>query len=337
MVRLKLISAGIGMLAGLSVLGCRPNEQSTPATALPVVTTQPATAPTTAASSPIGPELKVADLHNVHALTPRLLCGSGPETDEEFKALAARGIKTVISVDGSKPNADIAEKYGLRYVHLPVGYDGISRERELEIGRAVRDLPGPFYIHCHHGQHRGPTGAVVAAMTTEGWTADQAIAALHVFGTSPHYAGLYATARDFRKPTAAELDGADASFPRIAPTTDYIDTMVEVEKHWAHIKAAQKAGWQTPADQPDLDPPHEALMLKELLRELQRPTGASATRPADLVERLGAAEQSAGHLEDALRAKDLAAADRGFNVMDESCTSCHSRYRDDSKNVAFQH
>lgn len=143
----------------------------------------PTTAPTPVSLA--GPELLVADLHHVHHLTSGIYCGSAPETDEEFIALGALGIKTILTVDGSKPNADLAGKHGLRYVHLPVGYDGITRQRELEIGRAVRDLPGPFYIHCHHGLHRGPTGAVVAAMTVAGWTPEQAVAALHAIGTSP--------------------------------------------------------------------------------------------------------------------------------------------------------
>ena len=99
------------------------------------------------------------------------------------------------------------------------------------------------------------------------WTPDQAIAALHELGTSPHYLGLYAAARDFRAPTASEIDQVDASFPRVARLNDLAETMVEIDEHSDHLKAAQKAGWAAPKDRPDIDPPHEALMLRELLRE----------------------------------------------------------------------
>ena len=279
-------------------------------------------------TGPAGPELQVADLHSVHELTPRIYCGSEPETDAEFSALAALGIRTILSVDGSKPNADLAEKHGFRYVHLPVGYDGITRRRQLEIGRAVRDLPGPFYIHCHHGLHRGPTGAVVAAMTVDGWTPAQAVAALREIGTSPHYEGLYETARDFRKPSQSELDRADASFPRIARSVDLVDTMVQVDQRWDHLKAAHKAGWAVPKDFPDIDPPHEALILSELFREAHRPGGAAAGRPADLLTRLAEAESQAQTLEAALRRDDRFAADAAAKSLESSCTACHDRYRD---------
>src|SRR5437763_283879 len=73
----------------------------------------PATQTSVAPPSVAGPELQIADLHNVHHLTEKLYCGSGPEDEKQLKALAEFGIKTVISVDGAKPRADLAEKYGL--------------------------------------------------------------------------------------------------------------------------------------------------------------------------------------------------------------------------------
>ena len=279
-------------------------------------------------TNPVGPELVVADLHNVHALTPRLFAGSEPRTAAQFAALRKLGIKTIISVDGSRPAADLAEKFGFRYVHLPFGYDGVPRDRELEIGRAVRDLPGPFYIHCHHGQHRGPTGAVIAAMTCGGWTANEAVAALQVFGTSPHYSGLYESARDFKKPTPEELDGADASFPRIAKLDDLADVMVQIDHRWDHLKEARKANWSVPPDHPDIDPPPEALQLKELFREAHRPGGPAAKRPQDLQERLGKIEEQSTALETALRGGDKAVAFTAAAAIDQSCTQCHARYRD---------
>src|SRR5438094_677830 len=85
-------------------------------------------------------------------------CGgcSSPDGDEGFHSLQQLGIKTIVSVDGARPEVDLARKYGLRYVHLPIGYDAVPREQALRIARAIRDLPGPVYIHCHHGRHRGP-------------------------------------------------------------------------------------------------------------------------------------------------------------------------------------
>ena len=339
--RLGPLGAGLLGAAILMAGAWRPHDQQRTSAAPPVRLSAGAAAPgndarsptTAPAIHPLGPQLHVAGLHNVHELTPRIYSGSAPENDADFAALAALGIKTVISVDGTRPAVNLAAKHGLRYVHLPFGYNGVPRERQLEIGRAVRDLPGPFYIHCHHGQHRGPTGAVVAAMTVDGWTPEQAIATLRAIGTSPHYKGLYEAARRFTCATNAELDRADNSFPAVARLDDLSSAMVEIDHHWDALKACQKVGWSTPREHPDVDPPHEALLLSELLREAHRPGGAASGRPADLLQRLAGAKQQADSLEHALRRADRAAADRAAQSLDQACTACHERYRDPALNV----
>src|SRR5262249_601182 len=58
-------------------------------------------------------------LHNVFRLTERLYSGSSPEGEEGFLSLQRLGIKTIISVDGARPEVERARKLGLRYVHLP--------------------------------------------------------------------------------------------------------------------------------------------------------------------------------------------------------------------------
>src|SRR5947209_1446199 len=90
---------------------------------------------------PAGPDAEPArveapGLNNVYRLTDQLFSGSSPEGDEGFRSLRKLGVKTVLSVDGAKPDVARAHAYGLRYVHLPVGYDGISREQALRIARA---------------------------------------------------------------------------------------------------------------------------------------------------------------------------------------------------------
>ena len=44
------------------------------------------------------------------------------------------------------------------------------------IAGAVAALPGPVFVHCHHGMHRGPAAAAVCAMSKEGWDRRQALA-----------------------------------------------------------------------------------------------------------------------------------------------------------------
>jgi hypothetical protein len=193
----------------------------------------------------------------------------------------------------------------------------------------VRDLPGPIYIHCHHGKHRGPAAAAIAHLCLdEKCTVQTVVVEMKRAGTDPRYTGLYAAPQDWRRPTPAELDQLPADFPEVAPVTALAEVMVGIDNRWDNLKLAQKAGWKVPPDHPDIDPPHEALQLVEHFRELARQP-AVKDRPEDFRRRLADAEQAAGELEKSLRPKpDATAADKAFATVATGCTQCHARYRD---------
>jgi protein tyrosine phosphatase (PTP) superfamily phosphohydrolase (DUF442 family) len=266
-------------------------------------------------------------LHNVIRLSERIYSGSSPEGDEGFASLRDLGVKTIISVDGARPDVERAHKFGLRYVHLPIGYDGVPEEQGLRIAKAVRDLPGPVYVHCHHGKHRGPTAAAVARRCTDDRCgAEAALEGMRLAGTDPHYTGLYAAPKEFRRPTEDELDRLPADFPEVAEVTGLAQLMVEVDDRWERLKLARAMGWKAPADHPDIDPPHEALQVVEQYREALR-LPKTKDRPDDFRRRLEEARDAAERLEAALRTQD---ADReaAFKTAGASCTGCHGTYRD---------
>src|SRR6516162_5840998 len=62
----------------------------------------------------------------------KLISGSVPDTDDAFEALQELGVKTIISVDGDFPDEERAGKYGMKYVHLPIPYKEVPKERALE-------------------------------------------------------------------------------------------------------------------------------------------------------------------------------------------------------------
>jgi hypothetical protein len=236
-------------------------------------------------------------------------------------------VKTVISVDGSRPDVESAHKYGLHYVHLPIGYDGMTRQRALQIAKAVRDLPGLVYIHCHHGQHRGPAAAAAAHLCLDGkCTVEQAVAEMRRAGTDPHYTGLYEFPKTLARPTAQELDSVPADFPEAAAVPDLVQMMVAIDGRWDNLKRVKEAGWKTPPDHPDLDPPHEALQLVEQFREASR-LKQSAERSDEFRRWLATVEADATGLERALRT-DHAAADKSFAKVGAMCIQCHAKYRD---------
>ncbi|RUL89156.1 phosphatase domain-containing protein [Tautonia sociabilis] len=272
-------------------------------------------------------------IENLFRLGPNLLSGGQPEGDEAFRALADLGVRTIITVDGAAPDTEAARRYGMRYVHLPIGYDGVPREQAVALVKAVRSLPGPFYVHCHHGKHRGPSAAAVCAIATQGWDKDQARRWLEEAGTSPDYAGLFASVAAFEPPTVAELAAVpESALPERAEVPDLVAAMVDVDQRWERLKAVSAAGFRTPPDHPDLDPPHEALMLAEHYRELARLDEAK-DRGAAFLRLLARAERDALALRDALRdPAALATAPAAFDRAGRDCKACHSRFRDQSPN-----
>jgi protein tyrosine phosphatase (PTP) superfamily phosphohydrolase (DUF442 family) len=292
-----------------------------------------------AATPDAGPAATVDDhpelpgLHNVFRIADRLYSGSSPEGDDGFRSLQRLGVRTVITVDGARPDVERARRFGLRYVHLPIGYDGVPAEQAYRLARAVRDLPGPIYLHCHHGKHRGPAAAAAVHRCLDGACgAEAAVAELRRAGTDPRYAGLYASVRDLRVPAAGELDRVAADFPEVAEPGGLVKVMVGVDERWDNLKLVKGAGWASPPGHADVDPPHEALLLAELYREAGRVPHA-AEWSGEFRRRLHEAEGAARRLEEALRPATVngAAAGDAFGDCERACAGCHARYRDAGK------
>jgi protein tyrosine phosphatase (PTP) superfamily phosphohydrolase (DUF442 family) len=269
-------------------------------------------------------------LHNVLRVNDRLYSGSSPDGDAGFESLKSLGVRTIITVDGARPDVERARKHGLRYVHLPIGYDGVPREQALRIARAVRDLPGPVYLHCHHGKHRAPAAAAAARLCLdESCTVADAATLLKEAGTAPHYKGLHA-AVGLRRPAPGELDAVAADFPEVAEVPSLVRVMVELDGRWERLTLARRAGWKAPEDHPDVDPPHEAVQLWEQYREAARLPEVQA-QPESFRRWLGDGERAAKELADALTAGKLDAAKAAFEASAKACADCHARHRDAPK------
>lgn len=270
--------------------------------------------------------LELEGCHNVQRLEADLYSGSQPHGEEAFEALARLGVKTVISVDGAKPQLEEAGRYGLRYVHLPIGYDGVPEKRGFEIARALRDLQGPIYIHCHHGKHRGPAAAAFAAVAVKGWSQEQAVAYMKKAGTSKKYAGLYHSVSSLQKPAKSTIDEADNSFPSLAKLPGLTRSMAIIDRRYGHLKEVRAAAWQVPKNHPDIDPKHEALQLREMLVELER-TDESKQKPSDYRRWLKDSVKAAKALEARLLQGDKPGAESAYQALKKSCSACHQKYR----------
>jgi len=274
-------------------------------------------------------------LPNAYRLHQRVISGGKPDGEAAFAALKELGVKTIISVDGARPNLDLAEKYGLRYAHLPHGYDGVPDQRARELAKAVRDLPGPVYIHCHHGKHRSPAAAAVACVATGLLDSDRALVVLQTAGTSENYRGLYQSVRTAQRIDNKSLDALAADFPAQAKIPPIADAMVQIEHAHDHLKAFAESRWQPLPRQPDLDAAHEALLLKEHYVELAR-TSEVQKMPPDFRNLLSDAEAEAAKLEDSLekwqKAGQLSPPPANLNMVlatiTKNCSTCHQQFRD---------
>ncbi len=268
-----------------------------------------------------------AGLHNVVAYADGVLSGSVPEGEEGFETLAQMGIRTIISVDGAAPDLEKARKHGFRYVHLPIGYNGMDEKRTLEIARAVRDLPGPVYVHCHHGKHRSAGAAGSAAVTLGLVSNEEALERMKVSGTAPNYTGLFQCVAAAAPVSADVIDTADNSFPETFVTTGLVRTMVVIDHAYEHLKQIEKAGWITPADHPDLVPAAEAGMLADAFRNLKDDERVRQ-KSLEFQEWLQRDAGLASDLEEAILAdapaEKLSAT---FALITASCKECHEEYR----------
>ena len=272
-------------------------------------------------------------IENFFRLSPRFYSGGQPEGDAAFEQLEQFGVRTILSVDGARPDIERARKFGMRYVHIPIGYDSVPADKARLMAKAAAELPGPVYMHCHHGKHRGPAAAAFCLIATEGWSRDKGLEWMRRAGTSPDYAGLFQSVKTLPIPTKAELAALRAEFPETARVSTLVESMVKVDSHWDRLKEARARKYAAPPEG-DLTPVQTALQLTELFREMAR-SEESAKRGTGFVETSRDAELAAEKFEQALRklatsgaAPDREAAEVQFRALSQACTACHKKYRD---------
>ena len=274
-------------------------------------------------------KLDTKHLSNAIQVQPEIISGALPDQEASFAELQALGVKTILSVDGMRPDVPMAKKFGMRYVHLPNGYDGIPPDRVLELAKAIRDLPKPIYVHCHHGKHRSPAAVAAACRTLGLITPEQALNTLKLAGTNPGFRGLFQSVR-LSHPTADSiLNSMKVDFREISPVPPMAEMMVSIDLAMSELIAAKKENW------PKWDKSAtDALMLKEHMVELGRLEDSQARGKA-FQQLLSESVLLSGSLENELRrAYDgQVTADSGTKSssllarVEDNCVRCHEQFR----------
>jgi hypothetical protein len=274
---------------------------------------------------------KLEGLANVYQVSTNVFSGSQPEGEAGFVALQQLGITTILSVDGTIPDVELAKRHGMRYIHLPIGYDGISADRARELAQVAATIKGPLYVHCHHGKHRGPTAAAFVCLAEGVWTSSIALEWLHLAGTSTNYAGLYRAVREYQPPDAILLVVSTNDLPEVMRPSSLVAAMVAIDGHQESLKACQQTGWSSPEAQPDVVPIHEALLLWEQFKELGR-LEPVVEDPSDFHRRLATTTKATEALFEGLQAasdpSEWVHLDKLFNQVNQSCVGCHQVHRD---------
>ncbi len=117
-------------------------------------------------------------LTNFERFAPELYRGAQP-SEAAFKELKKQGIKTVINLrlkkDDIEQERDWCEKYGMHFIHIPMGYTTPKLDVILAfIGVVTNKNLQPVYIHCRFGVDR--TGAMVGLyrVIVQNWSYEDA-------------------------------------------------------------------------------------------------------------------------------------------------------------------
>jgi len=279
--------------------------------------------------------LTTKHLPNAIQIHDRVISGGQPVGELAFREISELGIKTVISVDGLKPAIELAKKFGLRYVHLPHGYNGIQQERIEELAKAVRDLDGPIFIHCHHGTHRSPAAAAAACISAGLIEPSEGLPILKLAGTNENYKGLFESVGSAAKLNSEFLDQLSPDFPETAKLLPMAEAMVELDRTHDHLKRFAESGWKSLPDHPGLTAAYEALLLGEHFTEMLRMEFTSE-QSEGFSKLLKESESDALLLEKAIRQWNTtgnstsvpANVTEAFRRINTNCTNCHTQYRD---------
>ena len=247
--------------------------------------------------------------------------GGKPDGEAAFKELAAQGIKTVVNVDGSQPDLAAAKKYGLRYIHLPIGYDEFSTDDLATMRRLADEVKGKLYIHCHHGKHRGPAYAAALLRMEGKITPEEARKLLEDAGTSTDYPGLWFSG--IEQPLG-EIEPCAAPLSESRKTSSMVEGMVLIDDAYELVKRYFEGGMKPMEKHPDFEltsfsmkvlhemevtrefPESKDLKFKELLE-----ISIDASRALVAASEKGTTDELPEH----------------YKRVKESCVKCHKVYR----------
>ncbi|MHC4379784.1 MAG: cytochrome c [Planctomycetota bacterium] len=279
------------------------------------------------ASAPVSAPLALEreHLHRLLQLSPTIYSGAQPKGPEAFAALQDLGIRTVISVDGARPDLIGAETHGMNYVQVAIGYDGVSPAEAAAFAKVVTETEGPFFFHCHHGRQRGPAAAAIALRASTGCDAEAGLDVLRAAKTSKDYPGLWRDVAAWVPPGAGQEIPVFPPLPRVAPFTE---SMAELDRTWDRIKVLRRADWESP-DGAESTMRTESALLLEQLQDCAGQLPVEHVQDAELQRGMEEVVAYAEQLQSAAFAADVDLMEESYRDLRASCKDCHADYRNE--------
>src|ERR687884_2179359 len=120
------------------------------------------------------------NIKNFGQMDARFYRGAEPKDLEDFAALKALGIHTVIDLQAKPEPAErgMVESLGMRYVNIPMVDKEYPRPEWVAAFLKTVDDPttGKFFVHCAGGCHRTGSMGAVYRFEKYGWSYDQVYA-----------------------------------------------------------------------------------------------------------------------------------------------------------------
>jgi len=251
-------------------------------------------------------------------ISPDIYSGAQPKTDDAFRSLKELGIKTIVSVDAARPNEEAALAEGMRYIHIPIGYDAIPEAASLAYAQLMREVELPVFIHCHHGRQRGPAASAIALRASTGCSSEAALAVLHAAGTSKKYEGLW---RDVEAWTPSALDAEPVVLSALHELPAFTVKMAGIDRTWDTIKQLREEDWESVSLVP------QTQLLLQQLQDCAGLNPAEHIEDQELHRGLDDVVSFAERMQVAAEALDKDLLEESYRDLRASCNDCHADYR----------
>jgi tyrosine-protein phosphatase SIW14 len=166
----------------------------------------------------MGSRKNYVGLPNFGEVTPKLFRGGQPGVDG-LEALKKMGVKIVIDMRGSKSDHErqVVTKLGMQYVAIPWHCPFPKAEAFAKFLHVIQENPRKkIFVHCRLGDDR--TGMAIASyrMAVQGWSADEAMKEMELFGFSGVHHAICPGLAGYEKNFPSELK-TNAAFADLAP------------------------------------------------------------------------------------------------------------------------